>query len=373
MPQDVASVLREEPKNESSKGSVSTAVTPVTPVTPATTSEHWMEFGKSQVAPVVSTDDDDNPQKSPTHSSDPGRLAPQFSPGQRLVLPGRMYTVRKYLSQGNCGNVWLVQDSATSEMRVIKIPKRRKDIQGFMEEVELHRSLTGSSFIVGFVESFEHQGWPGMVLEACRFGSANAMLEAGRMAGKKMVEESMVAHVLLHVLLGLSYLHSNGVVHRDIKLDNVMVDDALTFKLGDFGTARRITNMMTTFAGTPVYMAPEVLRRDPYNEKSDIWSLGHMLYEMCSQELLFDPSTLQSLVAKHDKPYKDIDRSFYSTSLSETIAWMLMVDPEMRPSASELLASPYVRGQLNHALHATVALRQSIHSSGGGVQQRVSL
>ena len=90
MPQDVASVLREEPKNESSKGSVSTAVTPVTP---ATDSEHWMEFGKSQVAPV-STDDDDNPQKSPTHSSDPGRLAPEFSPGQRLVLPGRMYTVR---------------------------------------------------------------------------------------------------------------------------------------------------------------------------------------------------------------------------------------------------------------------------------------
>ena len=68
----------------------------------------------------------------------------------------------------------------------------------------------------------------------------------------------------------------------------VMVDDALTFKLGDLGSAKRLdgtVNMMTTFAGTPVYMAPEVVRRDPYNEKSDIWSLGHMLYELCTQEL----------------------------------------------------------------------------------------
>ena len=87
----------------------------------------------------------------------------------------------------------------------------------------------------------------------------------------------------------------------------VMVDDALTFKLGDLGTAKRLdgtVNMMTTFAGTPVYMAPEVVRRDPYNEKSDIWSLGHMLYELCTQELLFNPSTLQSLVHKVRAPFQ---------------------------------------------------------------------
>jgi serine/threonine protein kinase len=67
--------------------------------------------------------------------------------------------VRKFLSQGNFGAVWLVQDRATSELRVMKVPLRRIDIPLFMKEVELHRSLD-SPFIVAFVESFEYDGWP---------------------------------------------------------------------------------------------------------------------------------------------------------------------------------------------------------------------
>ena len=82
--------------------------------------------------------------------------------------------VKKYLSQGNFGVVWLVQDSATSELRVIKLPRRSQDIPLFLEEVELHRGLD-SSFIVAFVESFEYHGWPvrpgGRVRVGCSLGS----------------------------------------------------------------------------------------------------------------------------------------------------------------------------------------------------------
>jgi serine/threonine protein kinase len=103
-----------------------------------------------------------------------------------------------------------------------------------------------------------------MVLEACRFGNAKSMLTAAQATGSAHVEEVMVTHVFVHLLLGLNYLHANHIAHRDIKLENVLVDDALTFKLGDFGTARRIDDMLTTFAGTPVYMAPEVCPPTPY-------------------------------------------------------------------------------------------------------------
>ena len=103
-----------------------------------------------------------------------------------------------------------------------------------------------------------------MVLEACRFGNAKSMLTAVRSTGSARVEEVIVTHALLDLLLGLNFLHANHVVHRDIKLENVLVDDALTFKLGDLGTARRIDDMFNTFAGTPIYMAPEVCCRTPY-------------------------------------------------------------------------------------------------------------
>jgi serine/threonine protein kinase len=103
-----------------------------------------------------------------------------------------------------------------------------------------------------------------MVLEACRFGNAKSMLTAAQATGSAHVEEVMVTHVFVHLLLGLNYLHANHIAHRDIKLENVLVDDALTFKLGDLGTARRIDDMFNTFAGTPIYMAPEVCCRTPY-------------------------------------------------------------------------------------------------------------
>jgi NIMA (never in mitosis gene a)-related kinase len=232
-----------------------------------------------------------------------------------------------------------------------------------------------------------------MVLEACRFGNANSMLTAARSTGSAHVEEAMVKQILLDLLLGLKYLHANHVAHRDIKLENVLLDDALTFKLGDLGSARRIDVMLTSFAGTPMYMAPEVccpcaaphpqqtvlvaevggsvapsdsqplhsspcdvrvrrqvLFRQPYREKSDIWSLGHLIYEVCTQERLFTANTMQSLIQKHDQPYKGIDTGYYSEALACTVAWLLTQDSELRPSAQEVLSSPFLRQLLQEQL-----------------------
>jgi serine/threonine protein kinase len=242
-----------------------------------------------------------------------------------------------------------------------------------------------------------------------------------------------LSRLLWHVESELDVLNRgavNGVVHRDIKLENILLDDALNFKLGDFGTAKRITSqLLQTFAGTPMYMAPEVLHRVPYSHKSDIWSLGHIMYELCTFETLYDASTLQSLIEKvrlflprtlnpddtrspwlckaeefrmapavwyppmrdsrlkslgptalcaylhtpqrvasrwrysarsawrrltrgverggghsqHDMPYPKIDPGVYSAELRTTIAWMLLQDPEARPSAKQLLATPHVQ------------------------------
>jgi serine/threonine protein kinase len=93
-----------------------------------------------------------------------------------------------------------------------------------------------------------------------------------------------------------------------------------------------------------------VLFRQPYREKSDIWSLGHLIYELCAQEWLFNAQTMDSLVEKHDQPYKGIDTGYYSEALACTVAWMLTRDSELRPSAQEVLSSPFVRQLLQEKL-----------------------
>jgi serine/threonine protein kinase len=94
----------------------------------------------------------------------------------------------------------------------------------------------------------------------------------------------------------------------------------------------------------------QVLLRQPYGEKSDIWSLGHLIYELCTQELLFSVNTMASLVERHDQPYKGIDTGYYSEGLASTVAWMLTQDSELRPSAQEVLSSPFMRQLLQEQL-----------------------
>ena len=93
-----------------------------------------------------------------------------------------------------------------------------------------------------------------------------------------------------------------------------------------------------------------MLFRQPYREKSDIWSLGHLIYELCAQEWLFNAQTMDSLVEKHDQPYKGIDTGYYSEALACTVAWLLTQDSELRPSAQEVLSSPFLRQLLQEQL-----------------------
>jgi serine/threonine protein kinase len=104
----------------------------------------------------------------------------------------------------------------------------------------------------------------------------------------------------------------------------------------------------------------QVLFRQPYREKSDIWSLGHLIYELCTQELLFTANTMASLVQRHDQPYKGIDTGYYSEGLACTVAWMLTQDSELRPSAQEVLSSPFMRQLLQEQVDSNMQLSQSL-------------
>lgn len=99
----------------------------------------------------------------------------------------------------------------------------------------------------------------------------------------------------------MQYCHELNVVHRDIKPQNIFIAIDGTIKMGDFGIAVQLNStgsFAKTVIGTPTYMAPEVIREEPYNHKSDVWSLGCVLYEMCTLRPAFNGRNMKMLVLK---------------------------------------------------------------------------
>ena len=149
----------------------------------------------------------------------------------------------------------------------------------------------------------------------------------------------------VQICLALQYIHSRKVLHRDIKSSNIFLTGNNTVKLGDFGISRVLTNSVqaaNTVVGTPYYMSPEICQNKPYNFKSDVWSLGCVLYELCTLNRAFTADNLLGLVYKivQDK-YEPIP-AHYSKELAQILTMLLTKDETKRPHVIEILRMPFV-------------------------------
>ena len=136
----------------------------------------------------------------------------------------------------------------------------------------------------------------------------------------------------------LRALHAQNILHRDLKSANVFLQKDGGAKLGDLNVSKVAKKgLLYTQTGTPYYASPEVWKDQPYGSKSDIWSLGCVLYEMCSLKPPFRANDMNGLYKRVLKgQYPPIDRS-YSSDLSKVLAAMLRVDHKLRPSCAEIL------------------------------------
>ena len=164
---------------------------------------------------------------------------------------------------------------------------------------------------------------------------------------QSLMSENFLWHILIKLARALKILHELNIMHRDIKSANVFLSKDGKVKLGDMNVSKVAKEGMNhTQTGTPYYASPEVWRDDPYDMKSDIWSLGCVLYEAAALRPPFQAEDMKSLYKKVIKgSFSPL--SEYSSDFNSIISLLLTLDPKRRPSASEILKNPLVLRRVN--------------------------
>ncbi|KAJ1874922.1 hypothetical protein LPJ55_001136 [Coemansia sp. RSA 990] len=258
--------------------------------------------------------------------------------------PNLLYRNFVKIGQGASGGVFTAQPVgspnivAIKQMNLLKQPK--KDL--IINEILVMRESKHKN-IVNFIDSFLHHGDLWVVMECMEGGSLTDVVT------NNLMTEGQIATVCRETLEGLEHLHERGVIHRDIKSDNILLSMNGDIKLTDFGFCAHLaedsTNKRTTMVGTPYWMSPEVVMRKEYGHKVDIWSLGIMSIEMVEGEppyLNENPLRALYLIATTGTPKIQNPESL-STVFRDFLGQALEVDAEKRPSASELLRHPFLQ------------------------------
>ncbi|MBN3306884.1 PLK1 kinase, partial [Amia calva] len=245
----------------------------------------------------------------------------------------KRYLRGRFLGKGGFAKCYEITDMDTKEVFAGKVVPKSMLLKPHQKEkmsmeITIHKSLN-NAHVVGFHGFFEDDDFVYVVLEICR---RRSLLELHKR--RKAVTEPEARYYMRQTIVGCQYLHNNRVIHRDLKLGNLFLNDEMEVKIGDFGLATKIEydgERKKTLCGTPNYIAPEVLCKKGHSFEVDIWSLGCILYTLLVGKPPFETSCLK-------ETYIRIKKNDYTVP---SPTWMLHADPTSRPSIGELLTDEF--------------------------------
>jgi len=256
--------------------------------------------------------------------------------------PEDLFEIQQNIGTGAYGSVYLTKHRETGYMLAAKvIPVRDKT--GIEKEIEILKACKSPNILSYFGTcSKANEIW--ILVDYCAVGSVKDLITITL----EPLEENQIAEVCVGTLKGLAYLHNLSLLHLDVKSANIMLTEDGQVKLGDFGVSQQlqkgaISNTKQQLVGSPLHMSPEIIKKEPYDNKTDIWSLGITLIEMAEgRPPNIDVFSIEELMKIPDRPSPTLKcPSQYSQHFIEFVAKCLTKDPKHRPSAIDLFLHPF--------------------------------
>ncbi|KXJ16260.1 misshapen-like kinase 1 [Exaiptasia diaphana] len=291
-----------------------------------------------------------------------------------LKEPAGIFDLIEVVGNGTYGQVHKGRHKRTGQLAAIKIMDVTEDEE---EEIKLeinvlkkfsnHRNIATyyGAFIKKSLQGQDDQLW--LVMEFCGAGSVTDLVKTAR---HKTLKEEWISYICREVLNGVSHLHLNHVIHRDIKGQNVLLTDSAEVKLVDFGVSAQLDRTIgrrNTFIGTPYWMAPEVIACDEqpdatYDNRCDMWSIGITAIEMAeSQPPLCDMHPMRALflIPRSDPPRLKSKKS-WSKRFHNFVNTCLIKDYQFRPTADQLLQHEFIRDPRSNERKIRIELKDFV-------------
>ena len=280
------------------------------------------------------------------------------------------YKIINFLGEGSFGRAYLAQCDNDNNKYVIKqITLEGMDDEEKREtfnEAKILKKLDHPN-IIKFKEVFlQRQPKPALniVTEYADGGDLGQKIEKQKKV-KVPLSEAQILDYITQICLALQHIHKKKIIHRDLKSGNIFLMKSGIVKVGDFGIAKGLQSTWEkakTFVGTPYFLSPEIINNQPYDNKSDIWALGVLLYELMTFQMPFNAVSLPMLSIKINRGVYKAPPSTYSSDIRNLLKKCLTVNPDKRPSIDEILKLPLIKNRINNFLKE-VQYDQDLHTT----------